>query len=80
MFSDGGVAINDCTSVALSADAASCSTSTLPIGTNDLTAAYSGDANNLPSNSNTLSVLVLDPTDVIFRDGFEAVIDGCPSM
>jgi hypothetical protein len=74
------VAITGCSSVILNAGAASCSTSILPTGSNDLTAAYSGDANNLASNSNTLSVLVLDPTDVVFRDGFEAVIAGCPSM
>lgn len=79
VFSDGGVPIGGCT-VALSAGAASCSTASLPIGMRGLTAAYSGDSNNSSSNSTPLFVMVLDPADAPFRNGFEADIAGCPSM
>ncbi|MDR3385824.1 MAG: Ig-like domain-containing protein [Rudaea sp.] len=79
-FSDSGVPIDTCTSTSLSVGAASCSTSSLPIGMDTLTAVYGGDGNNQSSNSNSLSVLVLDPTDVLFRNGFEADITGCPIM
>jgi hypothetical protein len=79
-FYDGGGSIGGCTAAFLSSGVASCLTSNLLIGVNDLTAAYSGDANNQASNSSSLIVSVLDPADVISRNGFEADILGCPSM
>ncbi|MGA2810464.1 MAG: PASTA domain-containing protein [Candidatus Acidiferrum sp.] len=41
--------------VALASGAASFTTSTLPIGTDSITAAYSGDSNNAPGTSNVLN-------------------------
>jgi len=78
-FDDGAVSIGGCTSVALSSGAANCMTSTLPMGTDNLTAAYSGDSNNDAGTSPSLNITVLDPTDVLFRSGLEALIAGCPS-
>jgi uncharacterized repeat protein (TIGR01451 family) len=78
-FYDGGVGITGCTAVVLSGGTVDCVTSTLPTGVRNLTAAYGGDVNNLSSNSASLFVSVLVPTDVLFRNGFEAVIAGCPS-
>jgi hypothetical protein len=78
-FDDGVVSIGGCVSVALSGGTANCMTSTLPTGTDNLTAAYGGDSNNGASNSPSLYVTVLDPTDVLFRNGVEAVIAGCPT-
>jgi YVTN family beta-propeller protein len=48
-FNDGATAI--CTSIALSASQATCSTSTLAIGSHSFTAVYSGDSNFLGSTS-----------------------------
>jgi Bacterial Ig-like domain (group 3) len=77
-FYDGGVPITGCVSVGFSSGAANCVTSSLPVGTLNLTATYSGDVNNLTSNSGSLFVSVLAPSDTVFRNGFEAVIAGCP--
>lgn len=79
-FLDGGIPIGGCTSVALSAGVASCSTSSLAIGMHQLTSAYGGDANNSSSNSASLFVTVLDAADTIMRNGFEETIAGCPVM
>jgi hypothetical protein len=78
-FDDSAAPITGCTSVVLSGGTANCVTSTLATGVRDLTASYGGDLNNLTSNSPSLFVTVLDPTDVLFRNGFEAPIAGCPS-
>jgi hypothetical protein len=66
-------------SVALSGGTVHCVTSALPTGVLNLTAAYGGDVNNLTSYSTSLFVSLLVPTDVIFRNGLEAVVAGCPS-
>jgi hypothetical protein len=57
----GTVTFNDttdssviCSNVTLTSGVATCPTSTLPIGGNSLTAAYSGDSKNLPSTSSAL--------------------------
>jgi hypothetical protein len=52
-FKDGATTI--CAAVALSSGSASCATSTLSGGTHAITAAYSGDANNAMSISNTVT-------------------------
>ena len=78
-FLDGVIAINGCASVSLSGAKAICTTSNLSTGVRNLTADYSGDANNTTSNSASLFVTVLDPTDAVFLDGFDQAISGCPS-
>lgn len=70
--------VTGCSNVALSGGSASCTVSDLPQGTLSLTANYSGDANNTSANSGTLTVTVLDPSDVIFRDNFETATASCP--
>jgi len=77
-FKDGAANLAGCGAVALSAGTASCTSSALGIGTHMLTAAYAGDAKNQASTSGTITVLVLDPQDVVFRNDFEAVLDSCP--
>lgn len=78
-FLDGGSGISGCTSLALSNGTATCVTSALPAGVHTLTAAYGGDVNNSSSNSTSLFATVLDPTDAVFRNGFETPIAGCPN-
>ena len=49
-FTAGGTTLTDCGAVPLGPTAmAICQTSALPVGNNPITAAYSGDSNNLPS-------------------------------
>jgi hypothetical protein len=79
-FDDGGLGIAGCTAVALSGGTVDCVTSTLPTGARNLTAVYGGDVNNLTSNSAPLFVSVLVPSDVVFRNGLEAAISGCPTQ
>jgi Bacterial Ig-like domain (group 3)/Glycine rich protein len=62
-FYNGGIAITGCTNVPITnMDQASCSTSTLPAGTNVLTAGYSGDPYYGSSVSNPVQQVVLIPT------------------
>jgi hypothetical protein len=77
-FFANAAAISGCQNVALSSGMAACVTSSLPLGTDALTAAYSGDGLNAPSTSTPLSVTVLDASDVVFRDNFEGAPDMCP--
>ena len=79
-FSDGGISIDECAGVSLTSDVAICSSSSLQIGIHNLTASYGGDTNNQTSGSSPLVILVLDPADVILRNGFEGDIAECPSM
>ncbi|CAN5354815.1 hypothetical protein BH11PSE11_BH11PSE11_22420 [soil metagenome] len=55
-FNDGATPV--CTAVALNAGQAQCTTSSLSLGSHSIVAAYSGDANNLASNSSTLTQLI----------------------
>jgi len=79
-FYDNATDITGCTGLTLGGGATNCVTSNLPVGGASLTVAYDGDTNNLSSSSASLGVTVLNPTDVVFRNGFEATIAGCPSQ
>ena len=54
-FSDGGTVIAGCSAVAVSSNAATCTTSALAVGGHALQATYSGDAAYNASTSNTVS-------------------------
>ncbi|QBB72565.1 Ig-like domain repeat protein [Pseudolysobacter antarcticus] len=81
-FNQGASAL--CSNVILNSGSASCTTSTLAtIGADtkdsyNLTASYSGDAQNAASVSAPLSVTVLRASDVVYRNGFEAGTLTCP--
>ncbi len=74
-----------CAAVPLAGGAASCTTTALaaPAGQGQgnvaIRARYSGDAINAGGSSPDLSVTVLDPADVLLRNGFEAAVAGCPA-
>jgi len=55
-FKDGATPI--CTAVTMTGGSAGCTTSTLSVGSHSITAAYSGDVNNAPSTSNTVTQVV----------------------
>ena len=55
-FKDGATPI--CTAVTMTGGSAGCTTSTLSVGSHSITAAYSGDMNNAPSTSNTVTQVV----------------------
>jgi len=55
-FLDGTTPL--CSSVTVASSAAACSTSTLPLGPHNITASYSGDANNASSDSAVLIQVV----------------------
>ena len=61
-FKDGATSLAGCSAVALAGSGntrtATCSTSTLTVGTHSITGAYSGNAGNLASTSNILSQVV----------------------
>jgi subtilase family serine protease len=66
-FENGGVIIPGTNPVTLTAlngtqSSAAITTSTLPVGTDSITAVYSGDANNAGSTSNTVSQVIQAPT------------------
>ncbi len=73
-----------CSNVTLSSDSASCTTSALAtLGTDakasyNLTASYSGDAQNAASVSAALPITVLSASDVVYRNGFETETLSCP--
>jgi hypothetical protein len=78
-FSDGqGTTL--CGAVALQTGMASCTTSTLAPRAYALGAVYNGDATDTPSSSPALGVTVLSSSDAIYRNGFDAVPNGCPAM
>ncbi len=74
-----------CASVAVSSGSATCQTPALALqggGTTyvyDVVANYSGDAANSASASAPLALTVLQASDVVARNGFEATLPGCPS-
>jgi hypothetical protein len=86
----GSVAFNDetgalCSNVVLSgASTASCTTSAWGVqgaatqSVYHVTASYSGDGNNKPSDAPSLVVTVLNAADVIFRNGLEVETLSCP--
>ncbi len=57
-FTDAGVAISGCSSVALVSGQGSCTVSNLSVGTHNITATYGGDSKNTGSASAPLSQLV----------------------
>jgi hypothetical protein len=58
-FQDGGVDIGTCTAQAVSSSAATCTVSTLGVGTHQITAIYIADASfNVSPASNTISQVV----------------------
>jgi hypothetical protein len=46
----------------------------------NVTASYGGDSANNASSSAPLALTVLKASDVVFRQGFEANIAGCPAI
>ena len=66
-----------CSQVLVSGQA-SCSTSDLAAGDYMVIATYEGDTFNTTARSLILPLTVLSFADVIYRDGFEAGIVGCP--
>jgi uncharacterized repeat protein (TIGR03803 family) len=56
-FTSNGTGISGCTAVSLSSGTAQCVTSSLPVGTDIIVAAYSGDSNYSPS-SGTLTQII----------------------
>ncbi|HSV17792.1 MAG TPA: Ig-like domain repeat protein, partial [Casimicrobiaceae bacterium] len=72
-FSDGGVAIAGCASVALTGSGgsrtATCAGVMLPVGTHAIVAKYNGDINNATSSSPALSQDVLTPGWLGFQLG-----------
>ncbi len=57
-FQDGGVSLAGCGAVTLAAASATCSTNQLSVGTHNMTAVYSGDANFNADTSSALSQVV----------------------
>ena len=57
-FFDGMAALGGCSGVAVAAGVAGCTTTALGVGVHNLTASYSGDANNAPSTSPVLQQTV----------------------
>ena len=71
-FSYGGSAITGCSSVAVASGTATCTTSSLPAGSDTVTAAYSGDANDSGSSGN-------DTVTVASAPAFSIVNSSLPS-
>jgi len=62
-FTSGGTTIPGCAAIALTSSGTSaCATTSLPVGTNSIKGAYSGDANYLTSTSAALSQVVNQAT------------------
>lgn len=57
-FQDGSSTIAGCTGVPIAGGVATCTTSTLPVGTRYINAIYNGDANNSPNNGNTTQTIL----------------------
>lgn len=80
-FEVDGAALAGCGAVALDGSGmASCTSAAIAAGTHALTARYAGNGNNLVSLSAPLPVRVLDAADVVFRNGVEEVVPGCPAQ
>jgi len=62
-FRDGGLSIGGCSSVALSAGSANCSTSALTTGTHPITAVYFGNSTYASVSSGVLRQVVNHPAD-----------------
>jgi hypothetical protein len=73
-----------CAIVTITSGSANCMVNNLTVAMSDtedklnLTARYSGDANNTSSNSTALKVTVLRTTEVVFRGGLETESAFCP--
>jgi hypothetical protein len=82
-FQDGTTQF--CTNVGLTTGNAICQTPALMVqgsGTDyvyNVTGNYGGDSTNNPSSSSPLALTVLKASDVIFRQGFESNLAGCPT-
>jgi hypothetical protein len=61
-FQDGGVALSQCSVIALTSGVASCTISTMSAASHSITVAYSGDANFLAATSSALTEAVGDFT------------------
>ncbi len=77
-FLDAGNPIAGCAAVAVSAAAANCSTSFTPQGTRNLSANYSGDANNLASSGALALPVERVPTTTVLTVMPAAVVVGEP--
>src|SRR5256714_13672906 len=71
-IADGGAPLAGCGAVALTGSGnsrtATCSTSSLAVGTHSIVANYSGDAGNAASSSATLSQVISNSTEVVWVD------------
>ncbi len=64
-FLNNGTPIAGCSAVNIGSNQkAFCSTSTLPLGSNPISASYSGDANDASSNSSTIAQVVKQPVTI----------------
>jgi len=77
---DNGLGTLLCSAVALQSGAATCASGPQAPGNYTLGAAYTGNADDEPSSSNSLSVSVLSASDVLLRATFETVPAGCPAQ
>jgi sugar lactone lactonase YvrE/predicted secreted protein len=74
-FLNSGTPIAGCSTVNIGSNQkASCSTSTLPLGSNPITASYSGDANDASSNSSSLQQVVKQPSTVVLTASPSTVV------
>ena len=75
-FMDGGVSISGCSAQPVVGGQATCQTSALMLGSNDITAIYSGDGPNPPGTSAILTIRVYSLFDVDADTQSEALTDG----
>jgi len=76
-FTDNGSAITGCGAVTLSSNAATCTTSSLTVGSHSIVAAYSGDTNNAASTGKAVAQTVtLIPTLVTASSSLSASVVG----
>ncbi|MGA3213383.1 MAG: Ig-like domain repeat protein, partial [Terriglobales bacterium] len=71
-FQANGADISGCSAVATTYGVAVCTTTALPVGTNAITAIYSGDSNYLTSTSTSLSQVVTAPALIPTATAFSA--------
>ena len=79
-FTDGGNVISGCSAVALTGSGnnktATCSTSSLAVGSHSIVANYAGDANNAPSSSTLLAQTINPVVVALTNGGFENPVLG----
>jgi hypothetical protein len=80
-FMDGATAITGCSSVAVAAATATCTTSALASGTHPITAVYAGDTNFSTSTSSVLAQTVVKPPVIIKAFGAASIpLNGSTSL